>query len=79
MIGIGKISFCLLEIIYSKSIFDLGISNLEECPLNRNIPVFVLVGGAIALLKLLQVLWKQYNHHSGPTEEETTDSQNGSV
>jgi hypothetical protein len=58
---------------------SLGISNLEECPLNRNIPVFVLVGGALALLKLLQVLWKQYNRHSGPSEEETTDTQNGSV
>jgi hypothetical protein len=58
---------------------DLGISNLEECPLNRNIPVFVLVGGALALLKLLQVLWKQHNHRSGPSEEETTDPQNGSV
>lgn len=56
-----------------------GISNLEECPLNRNIPVFVLVGGSLALLKLLQVLWKQYNRHSGPSEEETADPQNGSV
>jgi hypothetical protein len=57
----------------------LGISNIEECPLDRNIPVFVLVGGALALLKLLQVLWKQYNRHSGPSEEETTDTQSGSV
>jgi hypothetical protein len=56
-----------------------GISNLEECPLNRNIPVFVLVGGAIALLKLLQVLWKQYNRQRGPGDEEATDTQNGSV
>jgi hypothetical protein len=47
--------------------------------LDRNIPVFVLVGGAIALLKLLQVLWKQYNRRRGPAEEETTDTRNGSV
>lgn len=79
MIGVGKIflfsrHFFLFEInIYS------GISNLEECPLNRNIPVFVLVGGALAALKLLQVLWKQYNRHSAPSEEETADTQNGSV
>ncbi|CAF4154361.1 unnamed protein product [Rotaria socialis] len=58
---------------------SVGISNLEECPLDRNIPVFVLVGGALALLKLLQVLWKQYNRHSAPSEEETTDTQNGST
>ena len=57
----------------------LGISNLEECPLDRNIPVFVLVGGAIASLKLLQVLWKQYNRRRGPGEEEATDTHNGSV
>ncbi|CAM4764792.1 unnamed protein product [Rotaria magnacalcarata] len=53
--------------------------SVEECPLDRNIPVFVLVGGALALLKLLQVLWKQYNRHSSPSEEETTDTQNGST
>ncbi|CAF2794908.1 unnamed protein product [Rotaria sp. Silwood2] len=58
---------------------SVGISNLEECPLDRNIPVFVLVGGALALLKLLQVLWKQYNRHSSPSEEETTDAQSGST
>lgn len=58
---------------------SLGISNLEECPLNRNIPVFVLVGGAIASLKLLQVLYKQYNRRRGPAEEEATDTHNGSV
>lgn len=56
-----------------------GISNLEECPLNRNIPVFVLVGGAIALLKLFQVLWRQYNRRREPAEEEATDTHNGSV
>ncbi|CAF1174767.1 unnamed protein product [Rotaria sp. Silwood1] len=58
---------------------SVGISNLEECPLDRNIPVFVLVGGALALLKLLQVLWKQYYRHSSPSEEETNDTQNGST
>ncbi|CAF3675775.1 unnamed protein product [Adineta steineri] len=57
----------------------VGISNLEECPLNRNIPVFVLVGGAIASLKLLQVLYKQYNRRRGPAEEEATDTNNGST
>ncbi|UJR14659.1 hypothetical protein I4U23_001652 [Adineta vaga] len=57
----------------------VGISNLEECPLDRNIPVFVLVGGAIASLKLLQVLWKQYSRRRGPGEEEATDTHNGSI
>jgi hypothetical protein len=65
------LSFILISLI--------GISNLEECPLNRNIPVFVLVGGAIASLKLLQVLWKQYSRHREPAEEEATDTHNGSV
>jgi hypothetical protein len=81
MIGVGKILkrtflfFCLLKIFRNFK----GISNLEECPLDRNIPVFVLVGGAIASLKLLQVLWKQYNRHREPAEEEATDTHNGSV
>ncbi|CAF4989423.1 unnamed protein product, partial [Rotaria sp. Silwood1] len=67
-----------LSLILPLMMIGVGISNLEECPLNRNIPVFVLVGGAIASLKLLQVLWKQYNRHREPAEEETTDTHNGS-
>jgi TRAP-type C4-dicarboxylate transport system permease small subunit len=75
------VSLFLLESFVFQINIYLGISNLEECPLNRNIPVFVLVGGALALLKLLQVLWKQYNRHSEPSEEEeeATDTRNGSV
>lgn len=41
--------------------------------------MYVLVGGAIATLKLLQVLWKQYNRRREPAEEEATDTRNGSV
>ena len=77
MIGVGKIFLINIK-FYSVTIHS-GISNLEECPLNRNIPVFVLVGGAIASLKLLQVLWKQYNRRREPAEEEATDTHNGSV
>jgi TRAP-type C4-dicarboxylate transport system permease small subunit len=75
------VSLFLLESFVFQINIYLGISNLEECPLNRNIPVFVLVGGALALLKLLQVLWKQYNRHSEPSEEEeeANDTRNGSV
>ncbi|CAF1214274.1 unnamed protein product [Adineta ricciae] len=68
-----------ISLILPIIMISVGISNLEECPLNRNIPVFVLVGGALGLLKLLQVLWKQYNRHSAPTEEEGNDTQNGSA
>jgi len=78
MIGVGKILQEKKSCFLFNNIFK-GISNLEECPLNRNIPVFVLVGGAIASLKLLQVLWKQYNRRREPAEEETTDTHNGSV
>ncbi len=39
----------------------------------------MLVGGAIASLKLLQVLWKQYSRRREPAEEEATDTHNGSV
>jgi hypothetical protein len=78
MISVGKSCFLFAKHCLLPSTM-LGISNLEECPLNRNIPVFVLVGGAIALLKLLQVLWRQYNSRSGPSEEEGNDAQNDSV
>ncbi|CAF4433224.1 unnamed protein product [Rotaria socialis] len=68
-----------VSLILPLIMMSVGISNLEECPLNRNIPVFVLVGGAIASLKLLQVLWKQYNRRRGPAEEEASDTRNGST
>ncbi|CAF4617872.1 unnamed protein product [Rotaria sp. Silwood2] len=68
-----------VSLILPLMMIGVGISNLEECPLNRNIPVFVLVGGALASLKLLQVLWKQYNRRREPAEEEATDTHNGSV
>ncbi len=76
--GVGKISNKTKDRSFIL-IFLKGISNLEECPLNRNIPIFVLVGGAIASLKLLQVLWKQYSRRREPAEEEATDTHNGSV
>ena len=62
MMGVGR-SIPFLFLLFNLLLL-LGISNLEECPLDRNIPVFVLVGGAIALLKLFQVLWKQYKSSS---------------
>ncbi|CAF3829183.1 unnamed protein product [Rotaria sordida] len=68
-----------VSLILPLMMIGVGISNLEECPLNRNIPVFVLVGGAIASLKLLQVLWKQYNRRRVPAEEEATDTHSGST
>jgi hypothetical protein len=39
----------------------------------------VLIGGAIASLKFLQVLWRQYSRRREPAEEEATDTNNGSV
>ncbi|CAF1368900.1 unnamed protein product [Adineta steineri] len=71
--------FFAISLILPIIMISVGISNLEECPLDRNIPVFVLVGGALGSLKLLQVLWKQYNRHNGPSEEEGTDAQSGST
>ncbi|CAF0853853.1 unnamed protein product [Didymodactylos carnosus] len=61
----------------------VGVSNLEECPLDPKIPIFVLVGGALASLKILQVMWSQYhrrrNREGLTDEEETSEGANGSV
>lgn len=36
-----------------------GVKYLHECPVEPNIPIYLLVGGAFGLIKLLSMLWKQ--------------------
>ena len=35
-----------------------GVKYLDDCPLERRVPVYLLVGGCFLALKLLCMLWK---------------------
>ena len=37
-----------------------GVKYLNECPIQPNLPVYLLVAGAIGLVRVLNLLWKQF-------------------
>ena len=38
--------------------FRAGVKYLDDCPLERRVPVYLLVGGCFLALKLIGMLWK---------------------
>ena len=38
--------------------FCAGVKYLDDCPLERRVPVYLLVGGSFLALKLIGMLWK---------------------
>lgn len=37
-----------------------GVKNLMNCPVEPMIPVYLFIGGSFGLIKLVQILWKQW-------------------
>ncbi|XP_076332772.1 transmembrane protein 272-like [Tachypleus tridentatus] len=51
-----------------------GIKYLQDCPKQPNIPVYLLVGGAFGLIKLISTGWRQTKgRHFEPPSEALTD------
>jgi hypothetical protein len=48
----------LLHMLIS-TVIVAGVKHLENCPIQPNIPVYLLVGGCFGLLKMLSLLWRQ--------------------
>lgn len=42
-----------------------GVKYLKDCPIEPKIPVYLLVGGCVGLLKLLSMLWHQFRSRHG--------------
>lgn len=38
----------------------LGVKYLNDCPIQPNLPVYLLVAGAMGLVRVLNLLWKQF-------------------
>ena len=38
---------------------------MKDCPIEPKIPVYLLVGGCVGLLKLLSLLWQQFRSRHG--------------
>lgn len=45
--------------IYPKT-SSLGVKYLNDCPVQPNLPVYLLVAGSMGLVRVLNVLWKQF-------------------
>lgn len=68
MIYIGNIFFLKKDNInrrvpeFKASFFFIikGVKNLMNCPVEPMIPVYLFIGGSFGLIKLVQILWKQW-------------------
>jgi hypothetical protein len=38
----------------------LGVKYLNDCPIEPNLPVYLLVLGSLGLVRVLNLLWKQF-------------------
>jgi hypothetical protein len=38
----------------------LGVKYLNDCPVQPNLPVYLLVAGSMGLVRVLNLLWKQF-------------------
>lgn len=41
-------------------LFFMGVKYLNDCPVQPNLPVYLLVVGAMGLVRVLNLLWKQF-------------------
>ncbi|XP_060552392.1 transmembrane protein 272-like isoform X2 [Ruditapes philippinarum] len=47
-----------LSIAIPVAMISIGVKNLEDCPKEPRIPVYLLVGGCFGMIKLLSTLWR---------------------
>jgi len=62
-------------------IYSIGVSHLDDCPRQTNLPIYLFVGGIVWTTKLLQNIWDKYRlEQKCLTEEEpSTDPNDGHV
>ncbi|CAF0724163.1 unnamed protein product [Adineta ricciae] len=50
----------ILLTIFQVILFFMGVKYLNDCPVQPNLPVYLLVAGSMGLVRVLNLLWKQF-------------------
>jgi membrane protein implicated in regulation of membrane protease activity len=46
--------------VFQVILFFMGVKYLNDCPRQPNLPVYLLVVGSMGLVRVLNLLWKQF-------------------
>lgn len=49
----GRAAFALAQLVFSIVILVMGVIYLDECPVEKNIPIFLVVAGVVGILVVL--------------------------
>ncbi|CAF4568119.1 unnamed protein product [Rotaria sp. Silwood1] len=50
----------ILLTVFQVILFFVGVKYLNDCPVQSNLPVYLLVVGSMGLVRVLNLLWKQF-------------------
>ncbi|CAF3361281.1 unnamed protein product [Rotaria sp. Silwood1] len=56
----GATVLLALLTVFQVILFFMGVKYLNDCPIQPNLPVYLLVVGAMGLVRVLNLLWKQF-------------------
>ncbi|CAF3742160.1 unnamed protein product [Rotaria sordida] len=56
----GATVLLALLTVFQIILFFMGVKYLNDCPIQPNLPVYLLVVGAMGLVRVLNLLWKQF-------------------
>ncbi|CAF0870362.1 unnamed protein product [Adineta ricciae] len=56
----GATILLALLTVFQVILFFIGVKYLNDCPVQPNLPVYLLVAGAMGLVRALNLLWKQF-------------------
>ncbi|UJR28134.1 hypothetical protein I4U23_009391 [Adineta vaga] len=81
----GATALLALLTVFQVILFFIGVKYLNDCPVQPNLPVYLLVAGSMGLVRLLNLLWKQFRRRrlrklegvELDQEEETEDNGSG--
>lgn len=61
----------VLQCYSNIKMINLGIQFLRDCPIEPNIPIYMVVGGTIGSVKMGQCLWDQlHTRHVDPSSSD---------
>jgi hypothetical protein len=60
--------------LFCVTLYVTGLSHLGDCPKLPNIPVYMLVGGCVGIIKVLATIWRNITHRRLENTEALYDS-----